>query len=85
MLSCYRLLTNGNARHGARGPTYSQEDYFGEFAVLVQAIANDSKIQTRNNLVAPSVNSGPWSLESVWNTGFVAAYSDELGSLSVEQ
>ena len=51
----------------------------------MQAIASDSNIPTRNNLVAPSINVGPWTPESVWNTGFVAAYSSALGALSVQQ
>lgn len=72
------------ATHGSRPPTYSQQDYFNEFGTVVQAIANDPQIPTRNNLVAPSVNSGPWSPESVWDTGFVSAYSGALGALAVE-
>ncbi|GJE89064.1 glycoside hydrolase family 79 protein [Phanerochaete sordida] len=72
------------ATHKARALTYSQQDYFNEFGTVVQAIANDAQIPTRNNLVAPSVNSGPWSPESVWDTGFVGAYSGALGALAVE-
>ena len=73
------------SRHGARPQNYSQEDYFNDFGLMVQGIANDPKIKVRNNLIAPSLSSGPWSPESVFNTGFVSAYNDELGALSVEQ
>ncbi|TCD66252.1 hypothetical protein EIP91_001615 [Steccherinum ochraceum] len=72
------------AGHGHRAPTYGPFDYFGEFGVVVNAIGNDSNIPIRNNLVAPSVATGPWTPELVWNTGFIPAYSNVLGSLSVE-
>lgn len=78
-------LTEVSIRHGHRPANYSQFDYFGEFGVLVQALANDGQVTTRNNLIAPSVNTGPWTPESVWNTGFVASYSNSIGALSVEQ
>ncbi|KIP06544.1 glycoside hydrolase family 79 protein [Phlebiopsis gigantea 11061_1 CR5-6] len=72
------------ANHKNRPLNYSQEDYFGEFGVVVQAIANDNKITVRNNLIGPSVSTGPWTPESVFNTGFVSAYDSALGALSVE-
>lgn len=51
---------------------------------MVQAIANDQEIPVRNNLIAPSV-SGTWTPEMVWDTGFIPAYTNELGALAVEQ
>ena len=71
--------------HGHRDPTYSQTDFFNEFGTLIQAIGNDAQIPVKNNLIAPSISSGPWSPESVWDTGFVGVYSGSLGALSVEQ
>ncbi|KAH7922605.1 glycoside hydrolase family 79 protein [Leucogyrophana mollusca] len=71
------------AAHGNRPSTYSPYDYFGEFGVVVEAIAKDTSIPVRDNLVAPSV-SGTWSPEMVWNTGFISSYSSSLGYLAVE-
>ncbi|KAF9223282.1 glycoside hydrolase family 79 protein, partial [Gyrodon lividus] len=71
------------AAHGHRPSTYSPYDYFGEFAIMVDAINADNSIPVKNNLVAPSV-SGTWSPEEVFDTGFVPAYSASLGYLSVE-
>ncbi|CAL1698450.1 unnamed protein product [Somion occarium] len=70
--------------HGHRPPTYSPFDYFGEFSVVVQAIQDNSNIPIRNNLIAPSVATGPWIPEDVWNTGFIPAYTNSLGALAVE-
>ena len=53
---------------------------------MVQAIANDPSIPNRNGvLIGPSVATGPWRPEDVWNTGFIPAYQNSLGALSVEQ
>lgn len=71
--------------HGHRQETYGPFDYFGEFGTVVQAIQNDPKIPARNNLIAPSVASGPWKPEDVWNTGFLQAYGGSLSALAVEQ
>lgn len=72
-------------RHGHRQATYSQFDYFGEFGVVVQAMQDDSNIPFRNNLIAPSVATGSWTPEMVWDTGFIPAYTNFLSALSVEQ
>ncbi|THH33380.1 hypothetical protein EUX98_g815 [Antrodiella citrinella] len=72
------------AGHGHRPSTYGPFDYFGEFGVVIAAIANDSSIPVRNNLIAPSVATGPWTPEDVWNTGFIPAYTASLGALAVE-
>ena len=71
-------------RHGHRNSTYSQYDYFGEFGVVVEAMANDAKIPTKGRLVAPSIQ-GTWTLQEVYDTGFITSYNDELSIVSVEQ
>ena len=71
--------------HGVRNSSYSQQNYFNEFGIVVDAIQNDPNIPTRGNLVAPSVNTGPWTPESVFDTGFLTAYDSSLGAISVEQ
>ena len=71
--------------HGHRPATYSPFDYFGEFGVMVQAIGNDSNIPVKNNLIGPSIATGAWTPEMVWDTGFVTSYANSLLALAVEQ
>lgn len=71
--------------HGHRPSTYGPYDYFGEFGVLINAMANDSNIKAQNILIGPNIATGAWTPEQVWNTGFVTAYSPQLASLAVEQ
>ncbi|KAI0830343.1 glycoside hydrolase family 79 protein [Trametes gibbosa] len=70
--------------HGHRPQGYGPFDFFGEYALLTQAIQGDGSIPVKNNLIAPSV-SGTWTPEMVWDTGFVEAYTQYLGSLAVER
>ncbi|KAJ3503353.1 hypothetical protein NLJ89_g8477 [Agrocybe chaxingu] len=70
--------------HGHRPQGYGPYDYFGEFGMLVQAMAGDEHLVNRGLLIGPNVNSGPWSPEMVWNTGFVDAYANNLAYLAVE-
>ena len=45
----------------------------------------DTAIPNKNMLICPSVSTGPWTPEDVWNTGFINNYSDHLYALAVEQ
>ena len=45
----------------------------------------NQNIHKQNLLIGPSVNTGPWTPEMVWDTGFVSTYSANLAYLSVEQ
>lgn len=56
-----------------------------EVGELIYAMSNDANIKTLNNLIGPSVATGDWTPEMVWDTGFVDTYSDNLAYLSVEQ
>ena len=47
-------------------------------------MANDAKIPTKGRLVAPSIQ-GTWTLQEVYDTGFITSYNDELSIVSVEQ
>ncbi|KAI0633082.1 glycoside hydrolase superfamily [Trametes polyzona] len=71
------------ADHKHRDPGYNQTDYFNEFGVIVKAIESDPKIKSRGNLVAPSLQ-GTWTLESVYDTGFLTTYGDSISIVSVE-
>lgn len=73
------------AAHGHRPANYSPFDYFGEFDLLVEAMASDTNISNQNLLVGPNIATGAWTPEMVWNTGFISAYSTQLAFLAVEQ
>ena len=45
----------------------------------------DNGIPSKNILLGPSVASGNWKPEQVWDTGFINTYSDNLAALTVEQ
>lgn len=80
-----RLMPIIDFRHQHRPADYDAQDYADEFGLVVQAIAQDPNIPVRNDLIGPSVASGPWKPEDVWNTGFITTYADALGALAVEQ
>lgn len=89
--TCFTVLTPGFPtltdvwhRHGHRPKDYNQTDYFNEFGIMVNAINNDASIPTRGNLVAPSLQ-GTWTLQSVFDIGFVTSYNSSISILSVEQ
>ncbi|PBK86027.1 hypothetical protein ARMGADRAFT_541303 [Armillaria gallica] len=71
-------------RHGHRSEGYAPSDYVSEVGELIYAMSNDANIKTLNNLIGPSVATGDWTPEMVWDTGFVDTYSDNLAYLSVE-
>ncbi|RPD77295.1 hypothetical protein L226DRAFT_533296 [Lentinus tigrinus ALCF2SS1-7] len=70
--------------HGHRSSDYNQTSYYNEFGVVIDALNNDAKITKHGNLVAPSTQ-GTWTLQSVWDTGFLTTYQDAISVLSVEQ
>ena len=48
-------------------------------------MAADSLIPVKNKLICPSVATGAWTPEDVWNTGFLNYFSSYLTALAVEQ
>jgi hypothetical protein len=82
--ACVCMLTVTGS-HGHRQATYSPFDYFGEFGVMVQAINNDASIPVKNQLIGPSIATGAWTPEMVWDTGFIPSYTGSLSALAVEQ
>ncbi|KAJ6599975.1 glycoside hydrolase family 79 protein [Mycena vulgaris] len=72
------------ADHKHRAETYSPYDYFGEVGDLVAALAADDAVPVKNNLIGPSVATGDWTPEMVWDTGFIDSYSANLMALAVE-
>lgn len=51
---------------------------------MVQDIADDANIPTKDNLIGPSV-SGTWTPEQVWDAGYLSDYSSDLCAIAVEQ
>ncbi|KAI0830340.1 glycoside hydrolase family 79 protein [Trametes gibbosa] len=70
-------------RHGHRDIGYGPFDYFGEFGDVIAGI-KALNVPVTNNLIGPSLATGDWYPEDVWNTGFIPAYADTLGALTVE-
>jgi len=50
----------------------------------MNAINNDPGITVKNNIVGPSIAT-EWTPEMVFNTGYIQAYANNLGALSVEK
>ncbi|KAG5647391.1 hypothetical protein DXG03_000461 [Asterophora parasitica] len=70
--------------HGHRQEGYGPFDYFGEFADLINAIDANPNIPVKNMLIGPSLASGPWSPEMMWETDFINAYKDNLVAITME-
>ncbi|KAF7300999.1 Glyco-hydro-79C domain-containing protein [Mycena indigotica] len=73
--------------HDHRPATYGPYDYLGEFSDLLSQIVfgADPTGRARKLLIGPSTTSFNWSLEQVWNTGFVDKYSANLAFLAAEK
>ncbi|KJA24885.1 glycoside hydrolase family 79 protein [Hypholoma sublateritium FD-334 SS-4] len=71
------------ASHGIRAVTYGPYDYFGEFSNLITTISQNSLIPRKNILIGPSLASGDWMPEQVWDTGFIPAFKDSLYALTI--
>ncbi|KAL1943311.1 hypothetical protein VTO73DRAFT_4386 [Trametes versicolor] len=70
-------------RHGHRVEGYGPFDYFGEFGDVIAGI-KALNVDVANNLIGPSLATGDWYPEDIWNTGFIPAYTESLGALTVE-
>ncbi|KAF7967357.1 hypothetical protein HWV62_34635 [Athelia sp. TMB] len=75
----------GKDQFGGRPTTYSPQDYFTEFGQEMTGINADAQIPTKGNIVGPSVTGDVWSPEDIFNTGYLTAYSADLGFISVEK
>ncbi|KAJ7583134.1 glycoside hydrolase family 79 protein [Mycena floridula] len=70
------------AAHSLRPITYGPFDYFGEFGSLIAAINANNNIPVKNNLIGPSIATGDWTPQMIWDTGFIPSYSGSLSALS---
>ena len=73
------------SRNGHRPSTYAAQDYANDVGNLIQAMEAHSGIPVKNMLISPSVATGPWTPEQVWDTGFLDTYNSYLSALAVEQ
>ncbi|KAI4522012.1 glycoside hydrolase family 79 protein [Schizophyllum commune Loenen D] len=71
------------AAHGHRPDTYTPATYSDEFASCSDAL-DAAGVRTQNYLIGPSVATGDWRPEDVWDTGFLDRHRDRLGILAVE-
>lgn len=71
--------------HGHRPEGYDPQAYFEEFADLIRAVQANDRITNKNMLIGPSLASGPWTPESVWDTGYLDAYGQYLTAVTMEQ
>ena len=72
-------------RNGHRPSTYGPQDYANDVGNLIKAMEADSGIPNKNMLICPSVATGAWTPELVWDTGFINTYGSYLTALAVEQ
>ncbi|THV02731.1 hypothetical protein K435DRAFT_748884 [Dendrothele bispora CBS 962.96] len=77
-------------RHGHRNEGWGPNDFLSEMQSLVSAMqtsaSNGSPYAStyQKLLIGPNVNTGDWTPEMVWDTGFVDTLNDNLAFLSVE-
>ncbi|KAF9457308.1 glycoside hydrolase family 79 protein [Collybia nuda] len=72
------------AAHGHRPQEYSPMDYFNEFSSLVKAIEDNPRIPNKNMLIGPSLASGPWEPQLVWDTNYIPTFSKNLHAITME-
>ncbi|KAF7967416.1 hypothetical protein HWV62_34391 [Athelia sp. TMB] len=75
----------GRHNFGGRSSDYSPQDYFNEFGAEMAGINADAQIPVKNNIVGPSTTGDVWSPEQIFDTGYLSAYADNLGFISVEK
>ncbi|KAL1739670.1 glycoside hydrolase family 79 protein [Schizophyllum fasciatum] len=73
----------GPSSHGHRNEGYSPSTYSDEFASCASALEG-AGIRVQDYLIGPSVATGDWVPEDVWNTGFIDRHRQNLGILAVE-
>ncbi|KAF9529902.1 glycoside hydrolase family 79 protein [Crepidotus variabilis] len=69
---------------GRRQIKYDPADYNSDVDSLIKVIDANPRIPVKNKLLGPSVATGPWTPEMVWETGFIDRFKDRLYALTVE-
>ena len=75
----------GRDQFGGRPTTYSPQNYFTDFGLVMTGINDDANIPVKSNIVGPSTTGDVWSPEDIFNTGYLTAYGSNLGFISVEK
>jgi hypothetical protein len=65
--------------------TYSPEQYCDELQDLINTMDANPRIPVKNKLLGPSIATGDWTPEQVWNAGFIDKFKDRLYALTVER
>jgi hypothetical protein len=60
-------------------------DYYNEFKLLVAAIDANPKIPVKNMLIGPSLATGPWDPEKVWETPYLDTFAANLYAITMEK
>ncbi|KAG5642996.1 hypothetical protein DXG03_001773 [Asterophora parasitica] len=70
--------------HGHRSEPYGPTEYANEFQSLIKAIQDDPLVPIKNMLIGPSLASGPWNPQQVWDTGYMDRFKDSLVAVTME-
>ncbi|KAF7290147.1 Glyco-hydro-79C domain-containing protein [Mycena indigotica] len=74
--------------HQHRPQNYGPFDYLGEFSDFLGQVAAtnaDPTGRATKNLIGPNIATFAWTLEQVWDTGFVDTYNANLAYLAAEK
>ncbi|KAG6896443.1 hypothetical protein C0992_008232 [Termitomyces sp. T32_za158] len=71
--------------HGHRIEPYGPAEYANEFQSLVQAVNDNTNVPIKNMLIGPSLASGPWQPQQVWDVGYLDRFKDVLTAITMEQ
>ena len=81
----YNLIKQIVVRHQHRPQDYSPQSYFQEFGQWRDGWNNNANVQNKSNLIGPSLSLATWTMQQVWDTGFLDTYQNSLSALSVER
>ncbi|KAH0586679.1 hypothetical protein J132_03883 [Termitomyces sp. J132] len=70
--------------HQHRVEPYGPAEYANEFQSLIQTINNNPNIPIKNMLIGPSLASGPWEPQQVWDVGYLDRFKDVLTAITME-
>ncbi|KAI0087559.1 hypothetical protein BDY19DRAFT_236771 [Irpex rosettiformis] len=73
------------ARHQHRPEDYGPQSYFQEFGQWRDAWNNNANVQNKSNLIGPSLALATWTMQQVWDTGFLDTYQNSLSAISIER
>lgn len=71
-------------RHGHRPEGYSPYDFWGEWKDLLEDMQGPEHERNRQILIGPSIATGDWTPEMVWDTGFLDSYVNNMYAVTVE-